>query len=330
MTETSEISGPPRLIQTMVAGFDAITNHVWLILFPFGLDLLIWFAPRLRITSLMRAFLSEVAALPMDETPELAAMLETGQQAWMQFAEQVNLMSALRSYPVGIPGLLPAAPPVETPLGTPKILELPTTESAVLVFGLLTFAGFLGGTLYFLAVSQAALQDEIRWCQVFAAWPRASVQVILLALVWLGIFIAVTLPSSCVISLAAVGGVSPGMCVSMLYGGALLWIAFQLMFSAHGIFVEQLNVLSSLRAGMRVVNLTLPGAALFVVAALVLSQGLDLLWRIPPADSWLTLLGLAGHAFVATGLVASSFIYYHDTRQWIAQLTEQSRPDAIG
>jgi hypothetical protein len=215
-------------------------------------------------------------------------------------------------------------------LGASKILELSTVRNAALVFILLTFVGFLIGTLYFLSVSQAALRDEIRWRQVFAAWPRASVQVILLALVWLGIFLAVTIPSSCVISLAAVGGVSPGMCVSMLYGGALLWIAFQLMFSAHGIFVEQLNVFSSLRAGMRVVNLTLPGAVLFVVAAILLSQGLDMLWRIPPENSWLTLIGLAGHAFVATGLISASFIYYHDTRQWIGQLAEQSQPDEIG
>jgi len=55
-----------------------------------------------------------------------------------------------------------------------------------------------------------------------------------------------------------------------------------------------------------------------------------MLWRIPPENSWLTLIGLAGHAFVATGLISASFIYYHDTRQWIGQLAEQPQPDEIG
>ena len=324
MTETSEISGPPRLIQTMVAGFDAITNHILLILFPLGLDLLIWFAPRLQITNLIRAFLAEVAALSVNETPELADMLEAGQEAWMQFAEWINLMSALRSYPVGIPSLFAASPPVETPLGTQKILEISTIGSAVLVFAGLTLAGLAVGTLYFLLVSQAAQYDEIRWRQALMDWPRASVQVILLALIWLAIFFAVTLPSSCVLSLAAVGGVSPSMCVSLIYGGLLLWIAFQLMFAAYGIIVERMNVLASIRAGIRVVNLTLPGAILFVATAFLLSQGLDLLWRIPPEDSWLTLVGLAGHAFIATGLLSASFIYYRDARRWIEQLAAQA------
>ena len=324
MTETSEISGPPRLIQTMVAGFDAITNHILLILFPLGLDLLIWFSPRLQITNLIRAFLAEVAALSVNETPELADMLEAGQEAWMQFAEWINLMSALRSYPVGIPSLFAASPPVETPLGTQKILEISTIGSAVLVFAGLTLAGLAAGTLYFLLVSQAAQYDEIRWRQALMDWPRASVQVILLALIWLAIFFAVTLPSSCVLSLAAVGGVSPSMCVSLIYGGLLLWIAFQLMFAAYGIIVERMNVLASIRAGIRVVNLTLPGAILFVATAFLLSQGLDLLWRIPPEDSWLTLVGLAGHAFIATGLLSASFIYYRDARRWIEQLAAQA------
>jgi hypothetical protein len=41
------------------------------------------------------------------------------------------------------------------------------------------------------------------------------------------------------------------------------------------------------------------------------------LWRIPPADSWLTLLGIFGNAFVSTALLAASFIYYRDLNVWV-------------
>jgi hypothetical protein len=39
------------------------------------------------------------------------------------------------------------------------------------------------------------------------------------------------------------------------------------------------------------------------------------------------ILGLAGHAFVTTGLLSASFIYYRDTDSWIRSLQEQKSPE---
>ena len=51
---------PPSLLKTIVAGFDNITNHIALILFPIGLDLLIWFTPRLRLVKIINTFFGDV------------------------------------------------------------------------------------------------------------------------------------------------------------------------------------------------------------------------------------------------------------------------------
>lgn len=61
----------------------------------------------------------------------------------------------------------------------------------------------------------------------------------------------------------------------------------------------------------------LPSLGWFVIVAMVLSQGLNFLWRIPPSDSWMTLFGIFGHAFVSTALLAASFIYYRDLNIWV-------------
>jgi hypothetical protein len=37
----------------------------------------------------------------------------------------------------------------------------------------------------------------------------------------------------------------------------------------------------------------------------------------PEETSWLSLVGVAGHAFVTTGLLAASFIYYRDADRWV-------------
>ena len=68
-------------------------------------------------------------------------------------------------------------------------------------------------------------------------------------------------------------------------------LIFPLLFSAHGIFVLRLTAWKSIQRGVRVTNRTLPTTILFFGAAFLLSQGLDILWRIPPSTSWLTLIG---------------------------------------
>jgi len=74
---------------------------------------------------------------------------------------------------------------------------------------------------------------------------------------------------------------------------------------------------------IQVTNATLPTTALFFLSVFILSQGLNLLWRIPPTDSWLALVGIAGHAFVVTGLLAASFVYFRDADCWVTSLRKQ-------
>jgi hypothetical protein len=61
----------------------------------------------------------------------------------------------------------------------------------------------------------------------------------------------------------------------------------------------------------------------------VLSEGLDVLWRVPKDASWLTLVGLAGHGFISTGLLAATFIYYRDATQWVEEVLKQVKHNAF-
>ena len=40
-------------------------------------------------------------------------------------------------------------------------------------------------------------------------------------------------------------------------------------------------------------------------------------------DSWMTLIGIAGHAFITTSLLAASFIYYRDMQVWLQTVFEK-------
>ncbi|MFC1997169.1 hypothetical protein ACFLXI_06130 [Chloroflexota bacterium] len=317
MTESQEIPAPPRLIPALVGGFDAITNHIFVILFPIIFDILIWFAPHLRLKSMIENFIGEMVLLSSNEGTELSDMIDIGKDTWLQIADQINLAVALRSYPVGVPSLMVSSLPLETPLGIPFMLEVSSFRYAVFIVIILIGLGLLSGTLFYQLVAQVALTGEIMWMKIFYEWPKTSIQVILLALIWMALFIVVSIPASCLISIAALAGFSMGQLSILLYGGFLIWLIFPLLFSAHGIFIKNLAVWPSIRLSIRITNATLLTTVLFFLSVFILVQGLDILWRIPPADSWLSLLGIVGHAFVVTGLLSASFVYYRDADRWV-------------
>jgi hypothetical protein len=216
--------------------------------------------------------------------------------------------------------------PLKIPYGDPIMLDIKSFGAMLVLFILLSVAGLILGTLYFSIVSQAALSGEINWRQQLIQWPRSSVQTTLLTLAWAVLIIGISLPASCVISVVALMGIAMGQCAVLVYSGLLIWTIFPLLFSPHGIFVSKDKAWTSIKRGFRITRMTLPATSLFFLSIFLLTQLLDLLWRIPPEDSWLMFIGVAGHAFVATGFLAASFIYYDQADKWIKSMQNQNIP----
>jgi hypothetical protein len=117
----------------------------------------------------------------------------------------------------------------------------------------------------------------------------------------------------------------PGQVVAFCAGVLLLWFIVPFLFSAHGIFFYRQSVLHSIWRSIRIVRFTLSATSLFFLAVFVISRGLDLLWSIPAGDSWFTLVGILGHAFTSTGLLAASFVFYRDADLWSRQVESRLR-----
>lgn len=307
----------PKPIASFLAGFDSISNHIWLILFPVVLDLLIWLGPHFRIQSLIEAINAQIArdsGLGFSPSTESAQM---SKEFWSFAAERFNLLTMVRSVPVGIPSLMAGSSPIQMPLGEAAFIDLSSGVSALVIWILFSLIGLIAGTFYYIVVSQASLNGKVNLRRAFSQWPGASIQIVALALLWVFLFLAITLPASCIISFFLASGMPLGQVTLFLLFGFLLWIFFPLLFSAHGIVVYRLNMLASVRYSMRVIRLNLPAASLFFLIVLVISQLMDIIWRWPKEDSWFALIGILGHAFISTGLLAASFIFYRDANQWL-------------
>jgi hypothetical protein len=94
-------------------------------------------------------------------------------------------------------------------------------------------------------------------------------------------------------------------------------------FSAHGIFTLQLDAMRAILNSLRMVRFTLPTTGLFLLVFLILNTGLNFLWSTPSQNSWWMLVGIIGHAFVSTALLAASFVYYRDINAWLKAVFEQ-------
>ncbi len=329
--DTQALPAPPNLIAALIAGFDTLTTQLGLVCFPLALDLFLWLGPRLSLSGLFRRFSAGLEQLLQAElsgplagqTPGAAELLEYNRQIWAALGERLNLFVGLRTYPVGIPSLMAARQPLHSPAAAPLTLEPASGVQALLLWLGLSLAGLAVAALYFQLVSQAALTGKASPLQALRRWPRSTVQVAALTLIWVALAAAISIPGSCLLSVFTLGGLGTSSIGVFVFALMLLWIFFPLFLSPHGIFVNGRGAWSSLRDSLRLTYRLYPQTSLFFLAVFVLSEGLEVLWRLPAEESWLALVGIAGHGFITTGLLAASFIYYREADRWVQRVVQQ-------
>ena len=318
-TESQVMPVPPNMIASLRAGFDAVANQIVIIIIPIAIDLLLWLGPHLQVKTLVNAYLERMAASAQINSIQAGDLISTSLDMIRTVASHYNLLSLLRTIPVGIPSLEASRLPIEIPKGSPAFVDLTNPLIVVcMAIGLLV-TGLIAGSFYYNLVVQVSINGKIELRKAVKNWMWSSVQILSLALALLTIFILISVPSSCAISAIGLIGIPLGQFAFFLYFGVILWLAFPLLFSAHGIFLNHNNALVSVQRSMVLTRMTITSTALFFLLILAISEGLDLLWRVPPETSWLTIVGVGGHAFITSSLLAASFVYYRDADIWTQQ-----------
>jgi len=320
------VSAPPSLTKSLMAGFDTISNHIGLIIFTILLDILLWFGPRLRVFGLFQRAFEQIMSLPEMKSSEMMDTMQITRDFWLSFSESFNLLTFLRTLPVGIPSLMVSRSPIEIPFGIPVVLEINSTGTALGLILLFNILGIILGTLYFTFIAQAAASGEISWRQAVSHWPWASLQIFLLTVLAFGLLFLLAIPISCFLSVIMLSGLGLerfGFILLLIVGGLMLWWLIPLFFTPHGIIAKHLGIRKSIPESIRLTRATLPISGFLVLTLIVLSEGLKLLWRVPPENSWFTLVGIVGHSFVVTSLIAASFVYYREADLWINSEEQQ-------
>ncbi len=315
---------PPGVINSIKAGFDKVSAHITAIFLPLLLNLFLWLGPRLRMDAFFTSIRADIISI-WQTSGVSAADIKRVLDTYDSTIPLINLFWMLRTLPIGISSLLFPQGASSTPLGNPVVLQV----SAVSLFGwmfLLTLVGWVGGGLYFRGVALLAIANkEDQPMGIF----RAIVQTIFISILCGILLMAIGLPIILVLGLVLQFSPFAANILILIVSLASMWVIVPLFFWPHGVFVRKQNVLTSIISSVQMTRFTLPTSSMFVLTVFLLSFGLNFLWSIPPEDSWITLLGIFGHSFVTTALLAGSFIYYRDMNVWLQTAIEKLRPGIL-
>ncbi len=322
----AKIPPPPGLIASLTAGFDIVSKNILLISLPVLMDVFLWLGPRLSLKKFFQPaidyFVTNASAVALEGMPEPALI----EQVWTEFLGRFNLFSLLRTIPVGVTSLMSSKLPQATPFGMPPLIEVDNSLPLLGWLAVIILAGWFIGAIYFHWISGVTLQVQER--QPFL---RVLGHTVLLSVTWVILLTLIGFPLLLMISFLTL--VSPFLAQATLLILAIFsaWIILPFFFSPHGIFTYRQNALAAILNSLRMARFTLPTSSLFLLMLFLISLGLDYLWRTPPEDSWLALIGIAGHAFISTALLSASFVYYRDVNAWLQVVFEQlkSQPRSV-
>ncbi len=306
----------------MMRGFESVANHILVIVPPILLDLFLWLGPHLHLKSFFQPFIDRIPSMANafpSNFPNAASL----QEMWTSVLNQFNLFFLLRTFPIGTTSLLSLRMPEQTPWGNAAGLDAGSFAGIIGWCLLLALLGWFVGSYYYYSISAVTIQPE----KARSFWKTAQ-QSVLLSFIWMAILFIFGMPVLMLLSVVSLISPFLGQIMLFIVGLLIIWLFMPIFFSAHGIFIAQMDAMRAILSSLRLVRFTLPNTGLFLLVFVVINIGLNMLWGSSPATSWLMLVGITGHAFVSTALVAASFIYYRDINTWLTIVIEQLQRQA--
>ena len=307
------------IIDTLSAGFDLVRKKAWLILVPIVLDLGVWLAPRLSVSSLAGVLQQQLMA-PAAANPEVLGNVQEMRQFLDSFFGGLNLLTLLTSSYLGVANL-----PVLTQasfFGWRKtVIEVQTGWGLMgLVVGL-SLLGLFIGTFYMGLVAQQVRDGHTDLASLARRVPRYWLRRLGVGALVAATFAFLGAPTLTLVVLLGLlsrgGALSSGMVSMVMALGSffILWVGIYLAFVPEAILLGEDGVLRAIWHSMSVVRFSFWSTLGLLVLVNIIAMGLALVWQSLAANPAGALVAIVGNAFVGTGLAAAVFIFYRD-RFW--------------
>lgn len=326
---------PVGVIESLSLGFETVAGKLVLVLLPLLLDLLLWVGPHISFAPAIDTVINTYH----DElwTPFVVSANPDMDTVWPQIAEGMAdvLGNRFEKYlPVfnvpliGIPVVMAGREASALPFAL-NVQEwvINSPMGMVGVWLLALIVGVVLGTLYMGLIAQQIRSGRVSLGKALKRWP--------VDLLWMGMFI-VLLPILAMLIympfliLAAGFSVLSGVVMSVLaglldWGGRLLvlWVGLFFAFTIHGFMLHEKSLPGAIWDSVRVVQWNVTATMVLALLFVMLNLGMNYVWSMAPAGSWLTIASIIGNAFISTGLIAASFIFFKDRYRYWREMRAQ-------
>lgn len=326
---------PIGIIEALSTAYAVITERFWLLLIPFGLDLVLWAGPYISARPVFQRAADAVALPPelASQQPELATQADTIRDLLASTGQGFNVLSLLVARLIGVPGLLADFPELITRDGPTLTLQSPT---ALIVTSITVgIAGLFIACIWFGLLARSAREvDPAQSLPPAAAGllVRKAVKNVLricgLIIGFLLIAAAVTMPMSVILTFASlvspqVGGALSGI-LSLVLLWAILWLGIHLYFVVEAIILQDVGPWPAVRNSFRVVRGNFWSVLLLIVLVFVIGRGFGFIWTEIARNPVGLVLAVAGNTYIGTGLAMAVLLYYNDRYHFMIQAEQET------
>lgn len=325
----SDKPAPPiGVIEALASGFDTVVGCFALMLIPLVLDILLWVGPRFTIQPLAEdLYFQEWLPYVMEEPGDQREFLQPLTDILSEAASDEDLQ------------YLPSGGTLTLMTARAFLLSSRTAEALPFHFippvwiidreadwlGIMVAAFVLGTALTTLQIAMVGQQIQggrLEMGRLFRSLPLMWLRLVGFGVVMMAMVLFILMPVSILYAMFLIVGQNAASMVMWFGRFIIIWSGTFLFFTIHGIVMNNRGVLRSLWDSIRVVHWNLPATILLLLLIVTLGVGLSMAWLQAPLGSWLALLGIAGNAFVTTGLIAATFVFFQDRYRYWNEIRE--------
>lgn len=311
------------VIDALSAGFHAVSRHLWLILPPVVLDLFLWLGPRLSVRPLLERWLNAWQTVMAPGSSQAAwpaagligEMMRNGDR-------EMNLLLLLTNRLLGQPSLALLLPDG----GWGGVIEIHSALAAAAGFLAFTAIGLFITTLYLSLIVSQLQEKGPDWTGFGRRLARRWAQLALYLIALTMVIVAVSVPFSMAIVMAMWLGPTIGTAligvVSIVLIWLGLWLFLALFFVGNAVVLDDVNVATAVWRSVNVVGRNLWATIGLWLLTELITVGFSFIWQRLSTWPLGALASIVGNAYLGTGLVAASLIFYRDRyRRWQVQRT---------
>ncbi len=304
------------IIDTLSAGFRAISQRLWLAIIPVVLDLFLWLGPKLSIQpvvdkmSAMLRMLITNTPMPSGsaEATDIADLMMT---TFQETLGSINLFSLLAWGRLGMPSVAGVAiipKDARWVMQVSEYWQVLVLQLALLALGLLVACIYLGMLADYIRADDVHLGALLRKSPTH--WVR---------------LVVIFVPLSFVLIFAVSIGMLLGP-LSVFVAVGVLWVMLFISFVPQAVILSGHRPLVALWSSFAIVRLNFWPTVGIVLLSNLITAGLGLIWnQLLLRTTVGTVVAILANAYVGTGLTMALLIFYRDRVAMLRERLEQQR-----